>query len=97
MKKFAIQYQIDEEDGFDPDLFLINANQSITNLLANRRQYKVNLILSCTMEKVYQKGSEVIVKEEAFHSKTDDNVESTNSKELFSKMNKSVLESLAKF
>ena len=33
LKTFAIEYQIDGKDWFDPDLFLVNAKQSITNLL----------------------------------------------------------------
>ena len=41
-KKFAIQNRIDGKDGFDPDLFLINAKQSITYRLINERQYKLN-------------------------------------------------------
>ena len=49
------------------------------------------------MEKVDLKSGEVIGKEEAFHSKTEVNLESTNSSELFSKMKETVLESLAKF
>ena len=49
------------------------------------------------MEKVDVKGGEVIAKEAAFHSKTEVNLESTNSNELFSKMKGTVLESLAKF
>ena len=48
------------------------------------------------MEKVDLKSGEVIAKEAAFHSKTEVNLESTNSNELFSKMEESVLESLAK-
>ena len=49
------------------------------------------------MEKVDLKSGEVIPKEEAFHSKTEDNLESTDSNEWFSKMKETVLESLAKF
>ena len=49
------------------------------------------------MEKVYLKNGEVIVKEAAFHSKTEANLESSDSKELFSIMKDTVLESLAKF
>ena len=37
------------------------------------------------MEKVDLKSDEVIVKEGAFHSKTEVNLESTDSNELFSK------------
>ena len=83
LKKFAKQYRIDEKDGFDPDLFLFNAKQFITNLLIKRQQYKVKLILSSMMEKVDLKGGAVIAKEAAFHSKTAVKLESTNSNELF--------------
>ena len=44
------------------------------------------------MEKVDLKGGGVIVKEAAFHSKTEVNLESTNSNELFSKMKETFLE-----
>ena len=43
LKKCAIQYRIVEKDGFDPDLFLVNAKQPIANLLINRSQTKVKL------------------------------------------------------
>ena len=42
-------------------------------------------------------SGEVIANEAAFHSKTEVNLESTDSNELFSKMKETVLESLAKF
>ena len=90
-----MQYRIDGKDWIDPDLFLVNAMLSITIIMINRRQTKVKLILSCMTEKVDLKNVEVIAKEAAFHFKSD-NVESTNSKELFSKMKETVLESLAK-
>ena len=46
------------------------------------------------MEKVYLNSGEVIAKEAAFYSKTEVNLESTNSNELFSKMKETVFESL---
>ena len=49
------------------------------------------------MEKVELKSGEVITKEAAFHSKTEVNVESANSNELFQKMKETALKSLAKF
>ena len=49
------------------------------------------------MEKVDLKSGEVISKEAEFHSKTEVNLESNDSNELFSKMKETVLESLAKF
>ena len=96
LKKFLIQYRLDGKDGCDPDLFLVNAKQSITNLLFNRRQYKIKLIPS-SMKKVDLKGGDVIVKQASFQSKAEVNLESTNSNELFSKMKVTALESLAKF
>ena len=49
------------------------------------------------MEKVDLKCGEVIAKDSAFHSKTEVNLESTNSNELLSKMKETILESLEKF
>ena len=79
LKKFTMQYRIDGKHWIHPDLFLVNAKQPITNLLINRRQTKVKLIRSCMIEKVDLKNGEVIAKEEAFHSKTESNLESNNS------------------
>ena len=86
-------------NGYVSESFLLNSKQPITNLMINTRQTKVKLklILSCMMEKVELKSGEVIAKETAFHSKTKINLENTNSKELFSKMKKTVLEFLSQF
>ena len=96
LKKFAIQYGIKELNEYDPESFLLNSKQTITNLMIKTRQTKVKLILSCMMEKVDLKSGEVTAKEAAFHFKTEVNLESTNSNELFSKMKETVSESLAK-
>ena len=97
LKKFVMQYRIDGKYWIESDLFLVNAKQSITNRLINRPQTKAKLILLCMMETVDLKSDEVIAKEAAFHSKTEVNLESTNSNELFSQMNETVLESLEQF
>ena len=97
VKNFASQYRIKRSNGYDPESFLLNSKQAITNLMINARQTKVKLILSCVMEKVDLKSGDVIAKEAAFHSKTEVNLESTDSNELCSKMKETVLESLAKF
>ena len=96
LKNFAIQYGIRGSNGYDPESFLLNSKEPITNLMINARQTKVKLILSCMMEKIDLKSDEVIAKEAAFHSKTEVNLESTDSNELFSKMKQTVLEYLAK-
>ena len=97
IEKVWMQYRIDANDWIDPDLFLVNSKQSITNLLITTRQTKVKLILSCMMDKVDLKSGEVIVKEAAFHYKTEVKLESTICNELFSKTKETVLVSLAKF
>ena len=58
LKNFAIQYRIKGSNGYDPESFLLNSKQSITNLMINTRQTKVKLILSCMMEKVDLKSGE---------------------------------------
>ena len=97
LKNFAIQNRIKGSNGYDPESFLLNSKQSITNLMIKTRQTKVKLILSCMMENVDLKSGDVIAKEAAFHSKTEVNLESTNSNELFSKTKETVLEYLEKF
>ena len=86
LKNFAIQYQIKYSIEHYSKLFLLNTKLPITNQMINARQTKVKLILSCTMENVDLKSDEVIAKEAEFHSKTEVNLESINSSELFSKM-----------
>ena len=50
-KNFAIRLEIKGLNGYDPESFLLNSKQPITNLMFNTRQTKVKLILSCMMEK----------------------------------------------
>ena len=97
LKNCAIQHRIKGLNGYDPESFLLNSKQHVTNLMIKTRQTKVKFNLSCMMEKIDLKSGEVIAKEAEFHSKTEDNLENTNSSELFSKMKETVLESLAKF
>ena len=54
---------------YDPESFLLNSKQPITNLMINTRQPKVKLILLCMMEKVDLKNGGVLANEAAFHSK----------------------------
>ena len=70
LKSFAIQHEIKGLNGYDPESFLLNSKQTITNLRINTRQTKVKLILLCLMKKVDLKTGEVIAKEAAFNSKT---------------------------
>ena len=85
LMNFAIQHEIKGLNGYDPESFLLNSKQPITNPVINTQEIKVKLILSCMMEKFELKSGEVIAKEASFHSKTEVNLESTNSNELLSK------------
>ena len=78
LQNFAIQYRIKGSYGYDPESFLLNSKQPITNLMINTRQTKIKFILACMMEKVDLKSGEVIATEAAFHSKTEVNLESTD-------------------
>ena len=82
LKNFAIQYQIKGLNRYDPESFLLNSEQPITKLIINTSQTKVKLFLSCMMEKVDLKSGEVIVKEAAFHSKTEVNLERIDSSKM---------------
>ena len=96
-KNFLIQYRIKGLNGYNPESFLLNSKQPFTNLMINTRQTKVKLVLLCMMKKVDLKSDEVIAKEAEFLTKTEVNLERTNSNELFSKMKETVLETLPKF
>ena len=71
--------------------------EKVCDTVSNRWKRLPKLIPSCMIEKVDLKSGEVTAKEAAFHSKTEVNLESTNSNELSSKMKETVLKSSAKF
>jgi len=60
LKGFAKRYVIDGHQGIDPQSFLAAVKTQVTNLLSRSHQTKVNLILTCTMEKRDIKTGEVI-------------------------------------
>ena len=97
LKTFMIPYEIKGSNEYGPESFLLNSKKPITHLVINTRKTKVKLINSFMMEKVDLKNSEGIAKEAAFHSKTEVNLESTDSSELISKMKETVLQSLTNF
>ena len=59
LKNFANLYRIKGSNGCDPESFLHNSKQPVTNLMINTRQTKAKLILSCMMEKIDLKSGEV--------------------------------------
>ena len=49
LKNYAFQYKKGSNE-YDPESFLLNSKQPITNFMINTRQIKVKLILSFMME-----------------------------------------------
>ena len=63
LKKFARQFTVEDEPGFDPKSFFNVVKQSLLQILRENRQQKVKLILKCLMKKIDLKtGEETRVK-----------------------------------
>jgi len=95
--EFVKEYVITSRDVYDPDSFMDAAKETVINLLENNRQTKVKLILKCMMERTEIKTGEVIVKDAAFHSEQEVNLEGTDIDEMYMKMKDRVIESLTVF
>ena len=97
LKKFAIQYEIDGKDGYDPESFLKALKPSIVSLLGKNRGIKVKLVLSCTMEKTNPSTGKSVTQDASFHSKVEVNLEGTDISDLYNTMVDRVLETMATF
>ena len=97
IKGFAKQYVVDGNAGTDAATFLNSVKPEVTSLLGKNRQTKVNMVLTCEMEKVDLKSGEVINVTAPFVSKTEVVLEGTDVGELYSKASDKMLESMAAF
>ena len=88
LKNFAIQYRIKVSNGYDPESFLLNSKEPITNLIINTRQTKDKLIISCMMVKVDLNRGVVIAKEAAFILKQNSTYKVLTLTNCFRKWNK---------
>src|ERR1043165_5019052 len=70
IKGFAKQYTIDGIAGIDAESFIVNARPPVVGLLSKNRQTKINMVLTCTMERVDMKSGEVDSDDIPFRSMT---------------------------
>ena len=97
LKKFARQFIVGGEPGFDLKSFFNVVKQSLLQILRENRQQKVKLILKCLMKKIDLKTAEETRVEAAFHSETKINLSGTNEKKLLDIMIEEALENMAQF
>ena len=97
LKKFARQFTVEGEPGFDPKSFFNVAKRSLLQVLRENRQQNVKLILTCLMKKIDLKTGEETKMEAAFHSETEINLSGTNEKKLLNVMIEEALENMAQF
>ena len=93
LRNFASVYTINGIEGFDPQSFLQNARQNITNVLRNNRRTKVKLIFKCYMQML--KTNEI--KPADSHSDIEVNLDGTDEKDLYDTMIERILEKIATF
>ena len=97
LKKFARQFTVEGEPGFDPKTFFNVTKLSLLRILRGNRQQKVRLILKCLMTRIDLKTGEETRVEAAFHSETKIDLSGTNEKKLLDIMIEEALEKMAQF
>ena len=78
-------------EGYDPESFFYGVRENITSVLRNNRRTKVKLILKCYM-KHEKKNKKNIIREFAFHSDIEVNLEGTDEDDIYVIMTERILE-----
>ena len=94
---FAKQYVVEGIAGTDAVTFLNGVKAEVMNLLSKNCQTKVNMVLSCEMERVDMKSGEVTNTVAPFVSMTEIVLGGTDVGELCDKASDQILKSVAKF
>src|SRR6218665_3887807 len=97
IKGFTKQYMIDGTSGIDALSFLNAVRLHVVNLLSENRQTKINLVLTCAMERVDIKTGEEESANIPFVSKTEVNLYATNINEIYSNAISRMPETMANF
>jgi len=79
MKGFTKQYAVDGRPGIDATSFLNAVRPLVVDLLERNRRTKVNLVLTCEMERVIIITGDVIAEDIPFVSMTEVNLEGQTS------------------
>ena len=91
------QYTIHGIEEVDAASFLAASRPQVVSLLAGKRQTKVNLVRTCTMERVDIKTGEVTTDEPHFRSMNEVILESTDLNDIFDSAKDKVLEAMASY
>ena len=97
LKGFTTLYTIDGKDGIDAMSFLSSAQPHVLKILTYNLQSKVNIMLTCEMEKVDIKSGEITSSNGHFQSYNEIILPSTDVAKVFQKAKGKMLESMATF
>src|ERR1043165_9377466 len=97
IKGFTTQHTINGADGIDAATFLNITRPLVVDLLARNRQTKINMVLTCTMERVDMKSGEVVSNDIPFRTKTEVVLDASDVNEIFNTAKDKILESMASF
>src|ERR1043165_3034274 len=97
IKGFTTQHTINGAVGIDAATFLNIARPLVVDLLERNRQTKINLVLSCTMERVDMKSGEVASDDIPFRTVTEVVLDSTDVNEIYNKAKDKIMETMASF
>src|SRR5271165_3495004 len=94
---FAKQYTIDGKEGIDAVSFFNSVRQQVISQISANRMTKINIVLTCTMERVDIKSGEVTTLEFPFVSKTEVVLASTDVSNLYKNAADKISEAMANF
>src|SRR5271166_3116066 len=97
IKGFAKQYTIDGMEGIDAVSFLNSVRPQVISQISRNPMTKINIVLTCIMERVDMKSGEVITAECPFVSKTEVVLAATDVNEIYRNARDKILESMANF
>lgn len=97
LKNVTKQYSVLGIAGCDAETFLGHVKAEAIKILRANLQSKVNLVLTCVMERVDLKSGEVITAEPTFASKAEVVLESTDLTDLYDRATQRILETISTF
>ena len=97
IKGFAKQYTIDGMEGIDALSFLNSVRPQVISQISGNRATKINLVLTCSMERVDMASGEVITVEVPFRSKTEVVLAATDVSDLYKNAGDKISEAMANF
>src|SRR6218665_856450 len=97
IKGFTQQYTVDGTSGIDALSFLNAVRPHVVNLLSENRQTKINLVLTCAMERVDMQTRQEESTHSPFVSKTEVILDATDINEIYSNAISRIPETMANF